>query len=175
MAFSRFPLSSGSNCIWTTSAPNPNEPNSALTYYIHTGPRTSSFQRVTANLLNQILSEPAYNVLRTKEQLGYIVHCSMWHLSGSGVSGIRIVVQSERGPAFLESRVDAFLDGMKTVIEEMKDDEFEAQKNGLHRKLTEKVKTVGEETNMFWSHIDSGYLDFLRREYYPLAYGSSDH
>jgi insulysin len=152
------------NYIWTTVAPNVNEPNSALTYYMHLGPRTSSFSRATASLLNQILSEPAYNILRTKEQLGYIVHCSMWHLSGSGVAGIRIVVQSERGPAFLEDRVDAFLDGMKAVIEEMGDEEFEEQKHGLERKLTEKVKTVGEETNIFWSHIDSGYLDFFRRQ-----------
>ena len=75
-------------------------------------------------------------------------------------------MQSERGPAFLESRVEAFLDGMKTMIEEMKDEEFEEQKNGLQKKLTEKVKTIGEETNIFWSHIDSGYLDFFRREYH---------
>lgn len=75
------------------------------------------------------------------------------------------MVQSERGPAYLESRVDAFLEGMKTVIEEMKDDEFEEQKNGLEKKLTEKVKTVAEETTIFWSHIDSGYLDFYRREH----------
>jgi len=73
------------------------------------------------------------------------------------------VIQSEKGPAYLESRVDAFLDGMKTVLEEMKDEEFEEQKNGLNKKLTEKAKTVGEETNIFWSHIDSGYLDFFRR------------
>jgi insulysin len=120
---------------------------------------------VTSSLLNQILSEPAFNVLRTKEQLGYVVLCSSWVLAGSGCSGIRIVVQSERGPAYLESRVDAFLEGMKTVIEEMKDDEFEEQKNGLEKKLTEKVKTVAEETTIFWSHIDSGYLDFYRREH----------
>jgi insulysin len=132
---------------------------------MHIGSRTSSALRVTGSLLNQILSEPAFNVLRTKEQLGYVVLCSSWVLSGSGCSGIRIAVQSERGPAYLESRVDAFLDGMKTVIEEMKDDEFEEQKNGLEKKLTEKVKTVGEETNIFWSHIDSGYLDFYRREH----------
>lgn len=75
------------------------------------------------------------------------------------------MIQSERGPAFLEDRVDAFLDGMKAVIEEMGDEEFEEQKHGLERKLTEKAKTIGEETNIFWSHIDSGYLDFLRRGY----------
>lgn len=129
---------------------------------MHIGDRTSSTQRVLASLLIQILSEPAFNVLRTKEQLGYVVHCSPWTLSGSGSSGVRIVVQSEKVPVYLESRVEAFLDGMKTVIEEMNDEEFAEQKGGLERKLTEKLKTVSEETNLFWSHIDSGYLDFLR-------------
>lgn len=133
---------------------------------MHIGTRTVSSLRATASLLAQILSEPAFNVLRTKEQLGYIVHCSPWVLSGSGSSGIRIVVQSERGPAYLESRVEAFLESMKTFIEEMGNAEFEEQKNGLEKKLTEKVKTVGEETNIFWSHIDSGYLDFFRREFH---------
>ena len=74
---------------------------------MHVGNRTSSTLRVTASLLTQILSEPAFNVLRTKEQLGYIVLCSTWVLAGSGCAGIRIVIQSEKGPAYLEARVDA--------------------------------------------------------------------
>lgn len=53
---------------------------------------------------------------------------------------------------------------MKTHIEELDDAAFAEQKNGLERKLTEKVKTIGEETNQFWAHIDNGYLDFSRRE-----------
>lgn len=77
---------------------------------------------------------------------------------------MRIVVQSEKGPAYLESRVEAFLEGMQAVIHEMSDEEFIEQKGGMERKLTEKLKTVSEETNRFWSHIDSGYLDFLRSE-----------
>lgn len=154
-----------SNFIWTSTAPNPEEPNSALTYYTYLGPRVEPFERTRANLLTQILSEPAFNILRTQEQLGYIVHCSTWNLPGTGHAGIRIVVQSERGPAYLESRVEAFLEAMKIHIEEMDASAFEEQKSGLERNLTEKVKTVGDETNMFWAHIDSGYLDFMRREF----------
>lgn len=93
------------------------------------------------------------------------MHCSLWNLSGSGVGGLRIVVQSERGPGYLEERVEAFLEGMKGVLEGMGEEEFEEQKEGLRGKLMEKVKTIGEETNMFWTQIDSGYLDFLRRAF----------
>ena len=45
--------------------PNPNEPNSALSYYIHTGSTLHPRTRVLAAFLAQYLREPAFNVLRT--------------------------------------------------------------------------------------------------------------
>jgi insulysin len=75
---------------------------------------------------------------------------------------MRVVVQSERGPGYLEERVEAFLDGMKGTIEEMSSDEFEEQKAGLTRKWREAPKNLGEEANRYWAHVDSGYLDFFR-------------
>jgi insulysin len=155
-------MSLASNVIWTTPAPNKNEPNSALTYYLHLGPTTSQRLRVTSALLVQILTEPAFNVLRTKEQLGYIVGCSPMVLPGAGHKGVRIIVQSQRGPGYLEERVEAFLGEMKGTIEEMSKEEFQEQKAGLTRKWTEESKNLGEELSKFWAHIDSGYLDFLR-------------
>ncbi|KDQ61093.1 hypothetical protein JAAARDRAFT_32094 [Jaapia argillacea MUCL 33604] len=151
------------NYIWATTVPNPNEPNSSLTYYLHLGSLLDQHFRVVTSLLAQILSEPAFNVLRTKEQLGYIVSCSAWHLAGESEKGLRLVVQSEKPPPYLEERVEAFLGGMKKTIEEMSDEEFQEQKKGLERKWTEKPKNIGEETNRYWGHIDSGFLDFLRR------------
>ena len=148
--------------------PNPNEPNSALTYYVHYGSKIDHRLRVTAALLTQILSEPAFNILRTKEQLGYIVAASGWSALGDNDTGLRIVVQSERGPVYLEERVEAFLDHMKGVIELMTDEEFVGQKNGLERKWREVVKNLNEEVSRFWGQIDSGYLDFLRRKPSPL-------
>jgi len=158
------PTCSGTNYVWSNPVPNPNEPNSALTYYVHFGSKIDRRLRVTAALLTQILSEPAFNILRTKEQLGYIVGASMWNAPGDNDVGLRIVVQSERGPVYLEERVEAFLDHMKGVIELMTDEDFIEQKNGLERKWREVVKNLSEEVGSFWAHIDSGYLDFLRRE-----------
>jgi insulysin len=149
---------------------NPNEPNSALTYYVHYGSKIDRRLRVTAALLTQILSEPAFNILRTKEQLGYIVSASAWGAPGDNDAGLRIVVQSERGPVYLEERVEAFLDHMKGVIELMTDEEFAGQKNGLERKWREVAKNLNEEVSKFWAHIDSGYLDFLRRKLSPFSF-----
>ena len=158
---------SGTNHVWSSPVSNPDEPNSALTYYVRYGSKIDRRLRVTAALLTQILSEPAFSILRTKEQLGYIVSASMWSASGDNDAGLRILVQSERDPVYLEERVEAFLDHMKGVIELTTDEEFAEQKNGLERKWREVAKNLNEEVTRFWVHIDSGYLDFLRRRPFP--------
>jgi insulysin len=148
--------------------PNPNEPNSALTYYLRYGSHTNQRNRVLNALLTQIISEPAFNILRTKEQLGYIVSATTWVSPGSSDAGLRIVVQSERGPVYLENRVEAFFEHMKMELEEMSEAIFAEQKTGLQIKWQEAPKNLPEEATKFWNHIDSGYLDFLRRELYFL-------
>ncbi|KAH7889516.1 Metalloenzyme, LuxS/M16 peptidase-like protein [Phlebopus sp. FC_14] len=155
-------LPEGSNYLWTAPVPNPNEANSSLTYYVHLGPLTDRKRRVTGILLAQILSEPAFNVLRTKEQLGYIVACSRWNLPGDSQFGLRIIVQSERLPTYLEKRVEVFLEGMEIKLEGMEIDEFNEFKRGLQQRWREPAKNLGEEASRFWAHIDSGYFDFLR-------------
>ncbi|KAF5380968.1 hypothetical protein D9615_004092 [Tricholomella constricta] len=157
-------LPEASNHAWTCPIPNPNQANSALTYYIRYGPIVDQPLRVTAALLTQILSEPAFNVLRTQEQLGYVVHCSAWVLPGASEKGMRIVVQSEKTPGYLEERVEAFLDGMKSTIENMTEEEFAEQKNGLEKKWLEREKNLADETGRFINHINTGHLDFLRKE-----------
>jgi insulysin len=64
---------------------------------------------------------------------------------------------------YLEERVETFLHSMKAKLEEMGDAEFEEQKKGLEKKWREGLKTLKEETNRFWAHIESGLLDFDRR------------
>ena len=112
----------------------------------------------------QIMSEPAFNALRTKEQLGYVVSCSRWYLPGDSQFGLRIVVQSERRSGYLEYRVDAFLDSMDQKIQQMSAGEFHEFKSGLQQRWKEPAKNLSEEVSRYWSQIDSGYLDFLRGE-----------
>lgn len=159
-----FDVRVGCNYAWTARVPNPDEPNSALSYYLHLGQLTVPRRRVIGLLLIQIMSEPAFNALRTKEQLGYVVSCSRWNLPGDSQFGLRIVVQSERGSGYLEERVEAFLDSMDQKIREMGPGEFHDFKSGLQQRWKEPAKNLAEEESRYWSHIDSGYLDFLRGE-----------
>ncbi|KAJ7286255.1 Metalloenzyme, LuxS/M16 peptidase-like protein [Mycena rebaudengoi] len=132
-----------SNHTWTSIIPNINQANSALTYFVHFG--------------SIILQEPAFNVLRTQEQLGYIVSCSGWLLAGQGEKGLRIVVQSEKTPGYLEDRVEAFLEGMKTTLEDMSAEEFAEHKESLKNdeKDAEFIQSVTKEDvlNMFLSDL----------------------
>jgi insulysin len=97
----------------------------------------------------------------------------MWTAPGDNEAGLRIVIQSERGPVYLEERVEAFLDHMKGVIESMTDEQFAEQKSGLERKWREAPKNLNEEVSRHWAHIDSGYLDFLRRKCLVLLDGNN--
>ncbi|CEL63782.1 insulysin [Rhizoctonia solani AG-1 IB] len=155
-------LPKGSNYVWEDPVPNKEELNSSLTYYVEVGDLTNAPLRATLLLFAQMIREPAFNQLRTKEQLGYVVSSSAWFLHGS--IGWHITVQSERKPVYLERRVESFLDLFKETLKAMPEVEFERQRDAFALKRLERLKNMGEEASRFWAHIESGYQDFLRRE-----------
>ena len=148
--------------MWSAPLSNLNQANSALAYYLHFGSIVDQKLRVVSTLLVQILEEPAFNVLRTKEQLGYIVHCFSTILPGDSETGLQILIQSEKKPGYLEERVEAFLREMKNKLEEITDEEFRSQMTGLEKKWLEADKNLYEEASRLVDHITSGHLDFLR-------------
>jgi insulysin len=154
--------SKGSNFILNATLPNPNEANSSLTYFTYYGPVADQESRVTSALLTQILKDSCFNVLRTREQLGYIVFSSNFALPGLSERGLRIVVQSEKKPGYLEERVEAFLDEMKTNLEVMSDAEFAAHRSALEKKWLEVDKNLTEEAERYLEQVQTGHWDFLR-------------
>ena len=70
---------------------NSEENNSVAEVYCMAG-RNEVALRAKLDLLEQIMAEPFYDTLRTKEQLGYSVHCStrLTH----GILGFAFVVNS---------------------------------------------------------------------------------
>jgi insulysin len=151
-----------SNHIWDLVVPNPDQLNGGITYYCHIGNISDDKLRPAFKLLSQILDEPAFNILRTQEQLGYLVFCTTWQSTES--LGLRISIQSEKVPRYLETRIEAFLEHMSGIIQHMSTEEFQEQKSGLQRKWREKLKNLNEETSRFWNQVESGYWDFSRLE-----------
>ncbi len=152
----------GSEHVWAIDVPNKPEVNSAVTYQLHVGSMTDQTLRATLQLFAQIAHEPAFDQLRTKQQLGYIV--STQATQSTGAMGFRVLVQSERDPVYVETRIEAFLDSLKSHIEEMSEEDFEKEKQSLIAKKEEQPKNLGEETQRFFAHIVDRYYEFGKRE-----------
>ena len=155
------PTPQGSQHVWQVDIANPSEPNSAIEYYVECGDIEDDKARPRVSLLASIISEPSFNVLRTKEQLGYIVFALA--RGSTGAMGMRIIVQSEKSPVFLETRIEAFLDYFKEFLEAMSEEEFEKHKQAVIQKKLEKPKNLHGESSRYWTAIEDGYYDFQRR------------
>ncbi|KZP01147.1 hypothetical protein CALVIDRAFT_475281 [Calocera viscosa TUFC12733] len=151
-----------SNSVLQKDVPLEDDPNSSLSYYIQIdGEYTDIRKRTLLALFAHIIHEPCFTELRTKEQLGYIVFSQSFPLAGT--LGLRIAIQSERDPLYLESRVEAFFDFMNKHLDDMSQEEFEKLKEGLNEKRLQKLKNLSEEAHRFLGTIHSGYMDFMRR------------
>lgn len=152
----------GSNYIYERVLKDPENINHCIEYYLLIGMVPDDALRAKLLLFAQMTDEPAFDQLRTKEQLGYVV----W--SGARYSattmGYRVIVQSDRNAKYLESRVDSFLANYGTTLAEMGEAEFEGHKKSVINRRLEKVKNLMSETARFWMHVSSEYYDFLQHE-----------
>jgi insulysin len=90
-------------------------------------------------LLDQMIGELAFDQLHTKEQLGYIVHSGTQ--MAATTASLRLIIQSEQTPEFLESRIDCFLKVYGTMIHKMSQEEL-----GCH--VTTLTTTPNYETSI---------------------------
>lgn len=152
----------GNNYIYEHTLKDPANINHCIEYYLFMGSLMNRSLRAKLLLFGQMTSEPAFDQLRTKEQLGYVV----W--SGARFSstalGYRVIIQSERDSQYLESRIDSFLSNFADTLYEMPDETFEGHKRSVVNKRLEKLKNLSSESGRFWSHIGSEYFDFTQHE-----------
>jgi insulysin len=149
--------------VWPIQVPNPNNVNSACHYYCQVGDITDDMLRCRLALFCHIAEEPIFSILRTKEQLGY----SMWSgpRTWAGSMGFYILLQGEKSPIFIETRMEACLDHLGSILESMSDEAFETSRRGLIGKQLEKPKNLYQETSRYWAHMRDGSYDFDRREW----------
>lgn len=121
-------------------------------------------QQTQANMLLemfvQIIAEPCFDILRTKEQLGYIVFSGVRR--SNGVQGLRVIIQSDRAPDYVEKRVEAFLNSMDDYIKDMTDEAFQKHLKALMTKRMEKPKKISGQNTRYWSEILSQQYNFDR-------------
>lgn len=113
-------------------------------------------------LFSHVVDQPIFSRLRTQEQLGY----SVWSgpRIGAGNMGFHVLLQGEKSAKFVETRIEACLDHLWQVLNDMSNEEFEANRQGLIGKHLEKPKNLNEESLWYWTHMRDGDYDFERRK-----------
>ncbi|CAI5965890.1 unnamed protein product [Closterium sp. NIES-64] len=164
-------LPCGKSLLVESPVGNPAEENSAVEVYYQACQdqgRASIRDRSLVDLLEQVMSEPLFDTLRTKEQLGYRVDCGtrLTH----GVFGFCIRVQSaDYGPGFLQQRVDSFLNAFRDNLSALPEADFRAHRAALQVLKMRKDHTLGDETHRYWEQIWEGSSLFNSRQLEAVA------
>lgn len=151
-------LPPGSNYVYKKTLKDPANVNHCVETWLYVGDRGNRSIRAKTLLIDQMMHEPAFDQLRTKEQLGYIVFASIRNFATT--CGFRFLIQSERTPDYLDRRIEAFLVRFGESLQKMTEAEFEGHKRSLIIKRLEKLRNLDQETSRHWAQISNEYYDF---------------
>ncbi|KAK3162116.1 hypothetical protein QOZ80_1BG0085710 [Eleusine coracana subsp. coracana] len=149
-------------CYYQIEGLNKKNENSSLVQYIQVH-QEDAISNVKLELFSLIASQPAFNQLRTIEQLGYIASLSLRY--DYGVWALHVVIQSTvKDPSYLDTRVDEFFKTFERNIHELSDKDFKRNVKSLIDSKLEKFKNLWEESHFYWGEIEAGTLKFDRVE-----------
>lgn len=151
-------LPPGSNTVFNKTLKDPATVNHCIETWFQVGTRGDRAVRAKTLLIDQMIHEPVFDQLRTKEQLGYVVFSSIRNFATT--CGFRILVQSERPPQYLDTRVEVFLAQFSQTLEQMSETDFEGHKRSLIVKRLEKLRNLDQESARHWTQICNEYYDF---------------
>ncbi|KAJ2501180.1 metalloprotease [Coemansia sp. RSA 1972] len=145
--------------IHRTQMSDASSPNGASLVTIYCGSKLSAKDRVIIELLAHINGSPFFDMLRTKEQLGYVVYASKFSYD-TGRMMLVFNAQSEVNPAYLTQRTEKFIRDIRQHIHDYSIEEFDALVQSQIALKTAKLKSIEEEATRFWERISSGVYDF---------------
>jgi len=147
---------------------NPSDLNHAIELYYQTPKRGIDIDVRTA-LLGAMASEPCFDQLRTKEQLGYLVACRSKPISATYppmINGFGVLIQSSfKDPPQLDLSARRFIDGFVTNMTSMPKEKFQAHKTALISQIEEKEVTISQETGRLWGEIIKKRYEWSRRKH----------
>ena len=104
-------------------------------------------------LIGSMAYNSAFNQLRTKEQLGYIVSAFNKKIAGGG-NAFSIVVQSSNTlPPVLEERCLRWVEQFRQEMEDMSDERFAMEAAAVRANILEKDIKLSEEISSVWGEI----------------------
>lgn len=143
---------------------HPSTKNSIVKNYYQVGEATIEAECI-AEFIASAMYEPLFDALRTREQLGYAVNCSL--RKNGNVLGISVTVeyQENKKPAtYVDAMIEKFLEDFLKILYLMTDDEFQTTKRSIVTlKLTEDTD-LQCDVDRNWNEIRSGELLFDRNE-----------
>ncbi len=150
---------------------NPNETNGAVVVSVEAGwiaghvsesDETDLKTAALLSLTSQICGQKFFDDLRTKQQLGYIVH------SAANIqerrAGLLFLVQSEVPAGDVQERMMAFINKFDETVAAITSEEFQEYVGAVVADLLEKPKNQEEEFQRHWAEIEKRRFDFGRKE-----------
>ncbi|CAA6659152.1 unnamed protein product [Spirodela intermedia] len=156
-------LEKGVSLCYPVEVLNKSDENSALIHYIQVHQDDTKLN-AKVQLFAMIAKEPAFQQLRSVEQLGYIT--VLRQRNNSGIWGLMVVIQSTaKDPAQLDERVEAFLRCLEESLWTCLTMNIRLSNVSvlIDMKL-EKYKNLWEESSFYKREIDDGTLMFDRVE-----------
>ncbi|KAG7385938.1 Nrd1 complex RNA-binding subunit [Phytophthora pseudosyringae] len=139
------------------------ERNSVVEVYFQIG-KVGPEDRAYAVLLRTLLAQPLFHELRTRQQLGYTVACSI--RDTHGVLGLSVSVQSaSHATGAVAKKLDAFLHEdfpHEFLLSEkrLSPKRFAAHVQTLQRAYARPDSALTEQSERYWEEIVSGRLEF---------------
>lgn len=107
-------------------------------------------ERAIAGVLSQHLSQKAFDILRTKEQLGYAVGAFSSSLKDH--AGIGFYIQTPvKNPQEMQARFERFKQEYGAILGELDQSTFDKLKSSRLANLKEAPKNLDEEASLFFS------------------------
>lgn len=155
--FRQVQLPEGSNYVHLKK--NTIHKTAGIEVYYQCGPQ-NTHDNALVELFCQVINEASFNVLRTQEQLGYIVASGVRNFGGA--QGVRLIIQSDRSPSYLDERIENFIRLTKDTIDKMTDEEFKLHVEALALTKLEQPKKMSKQCDIYWNEISSHQYHFDR-------------
>lgn len=146
--------------------PNELEKNKCVQFILRYPHNSNSGYNFTALLsaqfliLNDMISKPAFDELRTKQQLGYLVSAQFIF---DGSYYIKIKVQSELDTNIIISKINDFLLLFNNILHTYDNDNFNLIKKSIYLKLNKKYANITDIVADYMPEIYDGHYMFNRK------------
>ncbi len=146
----------------TLKHPNKDEINSCISFVFSILKGNNPLLSAKLLILTNIIERPAFDELRTKAQLGYLVACK---LKLDAVSYIKLSVQSAKEPELVEKLMNTFINTfVDDLLNNMNDMTFKQIKKSVYDNLLDKDNSMLDMASHYMNEIIIQDCMFDRKE-----------